>query len=276
MAAFVHAGWNLLAKTSGGGVAFIFCSIGVSAVAVTPIGAVELVRSGDSVDLATAGFMAGSGVIHAGYLSALQRGYQEGDLSLVYPLARGLGPLLATIAAIAFFGERPSALALAGAAVMIAAILSLAGSPRRLDSASARRGAAFAALTGVLIAVYTLWDKQALETIEVSPLVYYWGFVLVFLAVLAPFAAARPDDLRTVWTSQRREALGVGLGGALSYVLVLYALAETPVSYVAPAREVSILIGVVLGAQVLSEPDRKRRLISAAALVLGLTALALG
>ena len=101
--------------------------------------------------------MAGSGVIHAVYFAFLQRGYRDGDLSLVYPLARGTGPLLATIAAILLLGERPGAVALAGGALVVAAILSLAAPAVRARAP----GSGWALATGVTIAAYTLWDKHA-------------------------------------------------------------------------------------------------------------------
>ena len=86
----------------------------------------------------------------------------------------------------------------------------------------------------------------------------------------------RRIDLRAVWTGSRGRAVGVGLLSPLAYVLVLYALARAPVSAVAPARETSILIGTLLGTTVLAEGDTKRRMITAGAIVLGVTALALG
>ena len=125
--------------------------------------------------------MVGSGLLHALYFTLLQRGYAAGDLSLVYPLARGTGPLLAGAAAIAFLGERPSALALAGALIIVAAVFSLVG-PARL----ARGGAVRLLLTGVAIASYTLWDKHAVGPSELSPVVYYWGTNLTVALVLAP------------------------------------------------------------------------------------------
>src|SRR5690349_16047947 len=96
-----------------------------------------------------------SGALHALYFLLLQRGYATGDLSLVYPLARGTGPLLSTTAAIVFLGERPSPLALAGAAVIILAVFSLMGRPGHASGS----GMGFALLTGAAIAAYTLWDK---------------------------------------------------------------------------------------------------------------------
>ena len=74
-------------------------------------------------------FVVGSGLIHLAYFTSLQFGYRLGDLSVVYPLARGTGPVIATVAAIAFLDERPSALALVGVVLVAGGVLLLAHSP---------------------------------------------------------------------------------------------------------------------------------------------------
>ena len=134
----------------------------------------------------------------------------------------------------------------------------------------------FALLTGVAIASYTLWDKHAVGPSELSPIVYYWGTNLVNTLVVGGLGRAPSAALRRAWQTSRRQALGVALLSPLAYVLVLFALARAPVSYVAPARETSILIGTLLGTTVLAEGDTRRRLMVAAAIVLGITALAVG
>ncbi|HEX3872732.1 MAG TPA: DMT family transporter, partial [Solirubrobacteraceae bacterium] len=270
-AAVAHATWNLLAKGAEGGAAFVWlCSVAGSVIYL-PVLAVSLVlapRGGDVGWLAL-GLMAGSGALHAAYFVLLQRGYAGGDLSLVYPLGRGTGVLLSTTVAIAALGERPSGLAVAGAAIIIAAVFSLAagrtGAARHAD----RRGKVFALLTGVAIASYTLWDKHAVGPDGLAPITYYWGTNLANGLLMTPWIARHPDRLRRAWATSRRHAAGVGLLSPLAYVLVLYALAHAPVSYVAPARETSILFGTILGATVLGEGDRRRRLIAGAATVVG-------
>src|SRR4051812_45218043 len=131
VAALAHAAWNVLAKTAAGGATFVWLFSTLAAVLWLPVAAVALlVDPGHPVGLGGIAFMAGSGALHALYFVLLQRGYREGDLSLVYPLARGTGPLLSTLAAIVIFSERPSALALAGGAIIVAAGLSPAGARR--------------------------------------------------------------------------------------------------------------------------------------------------
>jgi drug/metabolite transporter (DMT)-like permease len=271
-AAFAHAGWNLLAKGAEGGGAFVALANGLATLLWLPALAIALGASSGELGWAAIGLMIGSGVLHALYFTLLQRGYASGDLSVVYPLARGTGPLLSTAAAIAFLGEHPSALALAGALAIVAAVLSLGLGTRH----ASREGVAFALATGVAIASYTLWDKHAVGPAALSPVVYYWGTNAANALIVGVWAARRPAALRRAYATSKRQALGVALLSPLAYVLVLYALARAPVSYVAPARETSILIGTLLGTTVLAEGDARRRLLAAGAILLGVTALALG
>ena len=90
------------------------------------------------------------------------------------------------------------------------------------------------------------------------------------------FDAATERAVRAEWQAHRREALVVAVLSPLAYILVLTALVFTPVSYVAPAREIGILIGVIFGARLLAEGHARRRLLAAGAMVLGIVALALG
>ena len=206
----------------------------------------------------------------------LQGGYRLGDLSLVYPLARGTGPMLSSAAAIVFFGERPTPIAIAGTVLVGAGIFLLAGNPAALRGAGARRAVGFAVLTGATIAAYTLWDKRAVSVLGIPPLLLDWGSNLGRTLLVAPVAFARFDAVRAVWRAHRREVILVALLTPMAYILVLTALVFTPVSYVAPAREISILVGTAMGARFLAEGDVRRRMFAAGAMVLGVTALAVG
>jgi drug/metabolite transporter (DMT)-like permease len=275
LAAGAHALWNLLAKTAeGGGSSFVWLASIFGAVILTPPAVVMVALSPPSA--AALGFMAGSGVIHAVYFACLLRGYRDGDLSLVYPLARGTGPLLATAGAVLLLGERPGAVTLAGGAVVVLAILSLAAPAVRVGAP----GTGWALATGLTIAVYTLWDKHAVDALDASPVVYFWATELGVALVLTPFVAGAAGGARaalaTTWEVDRRSALGVALLSGFAYILVLYALRLAPVSYVAPAREVSVLFGAALGVGVLGEGDPRRRLACAAAIVAGIALLAVG
>jgi drug/metabolite transporter (DMT)-like permease len=222
------------------------------------------------------GLMAGSAALHTGYFVLLNEGYRAGDLSLVYPLARGTGPLLSSIAAILFLGERPSALAVVGGLLIVAGVIALTGNPKSLRHAGARKAVAYALVTGTFIATYTLWDKQAVSRFAMSPILLDWGANFVRSLLLTPYALRHWNRARDEWRIHRFEAVGVALLVPLSYILVLTAMAFTPVSYVAPAREISILIGTAMGTRLLAEGDVHRRLAAACAMVLGIVALAVG
>ena len=281
-AAAVHATWNLLVKRVGGGAPFVWLFGALSALLYAPLAVAALLIQRPRLGAVEVGFMLGSAVLHIGYYALLQRGYRTGDFSLVYPLARGTGPALATAGAIILFGERPSPLALAGAAVVIGAVFVLAGGRGGGDAAGGGRSRAIAPgvvaglLTGVVIAAYTLWDSHAVSVLLVPPLILDWGTSLSRAVLLAPVAVRRWSDVRHHWRHQRRETLAVAALNPLSYILVLTALVAAPVSAIAPAREISILVGAALGARLLGEGDARRRLAAAGAMVLGVIAIALG
>jgi drug/metabolite transporter (DMT)-like permease len=275
VAAVFHATWNLLAKRVGDGGAVFVWLFGLCSVLIyAPLAVVVLVSAphlGPSQFL----FMLGSGVLHLGYFVLLQKGYAVGDLSLVYPLARGTGPLLATAAAIVLFGERPSLLVLVGIAMITAGVFVLTSESRSLRSGLGA-GVFYGLLTGVFIAAYTVWDKQAVSALLIPPLLQSWATTIVTTMLLTPLATGDRKKILALWRDHKPEVLGVAVLSPLSYILVLTALVFTPVSYVAPAREISILIGAAMGARLLSERDSTRRLIAAGAMVLGIIALALG
>ena len=275
-AAFIHATWNLLNKQASGHATFTWVVAVLSAIFYLPVAASAIFYWQAQISLVAIGFMAGSAVLHTAYFVLLNEGYRAGDLSLVYPLARGTGPLLSSFAAILFLGERPSPLALGGGLLIVLGVVMLTGSPEKLRSAGARKAMIYALVTGTFIAAYTLWDKQAVSAYAVAPILLDWGANAGRTLLLTPFALRHWDSACNEWRTHRFEAVGVALLVPLSYILVLTAMQFTPVSYVAPAREVSILIGTAMGARLLAEGDVRRRLVAACAMVLGVVALSLG
>jgi drug/metabolite transporter (DMT)-like permease len=277
-AAFLHATWNLLAKRVAGAGAFLWLVCALSGLIYAPLALWIVVVRRPHIGLVELVFMGGSACLHLGYFTMLTRGYRLGDLSLVYPLARGTGPALSTAAAIAFFGERPTPVAIAGAVLVVVGVFILTGGPRARarSDANARWAVTYGLLTGGLIAMYTLWDKRAVSTLLIPPLLFDWGTNFGRLALLTPVALRQWNDVKRHWRIHLREVTGVAAMSPLAYIMVLTALVFTPVSYVAPAREVSILIGTAMGTRLLAEGDGGRRLTGAAAIVLGVIALALG
>ncbi|HEY8486025.1 MAG TPA: EamA family transporter [Limnochordales bacterium] len=278
-AAFFHAGWNFLAKRSAGGAAFVWLATAVASVLWAPAALAVWWWRRPVLGWAQAVAMAGSAALHLGYYLLLQRGYQVGGLSQVYPIARGTGPLLATLLAVVLFGERPSALAVAGAALVAAGIAGIGGiglAGRGRGAGADGRAVRLGLLTGLFIALYTVWDGQSVGRLGIPPLLHDWATSVGRAVYMLPYALRHRGRVAAEWAAHRLEVVGVAVLSPLAYILVLTALSFTPVSYVAPAREMSVLVGTVLGTRVLAEPYPTRRLLAAAVIVLGVVALAVG
>jgi uncharacterized membrane protein len=127
-----------------------------------------------------------------------------------------------------------------------------------------------------MIAAYTLWDKYAVSALLIPPILLIWANNLVRAVLLSPIAVRSWGTVRAEWRAHRTEALGVAVFGPLSYILILTAMVFSPVSYIAPAREISILFGTALGLRLLAEEQAARRMVGGTAVVLGVVALALG
>lgn len=276
ISAVIHASWNVLAKRASGGPAFVWLFATGSAILYLPLAAAVVIIQRPYIGPLELFFLAGSSCLHLAYFLLLQRGYATGDLSLVYPLARGTGPTLSTAAAIIFFGERPGPIAIGGALLIGASVFALTSVPGHTGGQHARAAIDFGLLTGCLIASYTLWDKYAVATLAIPPLVLDWSLGFGRSLTLAPYALRNRAFVREIWRRYRLEVLGVAILSPLAYILVLTALTFTPVSYVAPAREVSILIGTVIGARLLSEESGYLRIAAASLMVVGIIGLAVG
>src|SRR6266853_1479428 len=272
-AALIHAGWNYLLKKSGGGIGFVWAFAALSALFYAPLAAAVVYLQHFHFSATALAFIFASAVLHTVYYLLLDRGYRYGDLSVVYPLARATGPLLTVLVAVALLGERPGVVAMCGAALVVGGAFFLAANPAKLREAGA---VAFALLTGCMIASYTVVDKQAVSAVLIPPILQDWGANLGRVIVMAPLALRRRGEVKAAWTGQKRAVILIALLCPLSYIMVLTAMVFTPVSYVAPAREISILFAALMGAHWLREGDAPRRVAAAAAMALGVVALAIG
>jgi drug/metabolite transporter (DMT)-like permease len=274
--ALTHAIWNWLAKRAGGGTAFVWLFSTLSTLIYLPLAIIILARDQPIIESEQIIFLVGTCVLHLAYYTLLSRGYKVGDLSLVYPLSRGTGPMLSTIGAIFLLGERPTIVALMGAILITAGVFILTGNPFALTKKQNLPAVIYGLLTGLTIAAYTIWDKQAVSVVLIPPLILTWVSGLSRALMLMPFAYRHRDQVYAAWHKHRREAFGIGILDALSYILFLIALAFSPVSYMGPARQVSILFGALLGTQLLAEGDARRRLLAVGVMMVGLVSLALG
>jgi drug/metabolite transporter (DMT)-like permease len=283
LAGLIHASWNIAAKKAGGDARFAAFTGLVLLVAWAPLGIWFGIAELPRWDWAEWLLLCASALLHTIYYIVLLRGYRKADLTVVYPLARGSGPLLSSLAAIVLLGEHISALGLAGIAGVVGGVFLVAGGPglwrASHDPAQrqrVRKGMVYGLLSGAFIASYTVVDGYAVKIMLMSPiLVDYMGCLLRML-VLAPALLRDPAEARVLWKRQWKYAVFVGVVSPVSYVLVLYAMQTAPLSHVAPAREVSMLFAALLGGHLLGEGDRALRLVGAACIAAGVMALALG
>ncbi len=275
-AAVAHAGWNLCAKrVPGGGALFVWLAAAWSALFQLPLAVIAIVTAGGSVPALWWLAAIVSSLIHTAYFVVLQRGYAVGDLSVVYPLARGTGPMLSVIAAIWLFGERPGPAALAGTAAVVLGVWVIGGLGSS-GGGSWATGVGYGLACGTTIATYTLWDAHAVTALAVPPLILMAGSSIFETIVLGPYALARRAETAAVWRDNKVPILAVAVLSPLAYLLVLFALRLAPVSLVAPARELSIVIGSLGAWLLLREPNPGRRLAGAVIVLAGVAAIATG
>ena len=283
LAGLIHASWNIAAKKAGGDARFAFFTSVMMMLIWAPVG----LWAGWGVlprwSWAEWIVVTVSGVLHVLYYVVLLRGYRKADLTVVYPLARGSGPLLSSLVAITLLGEQISTVGVAGIAGVVGGVFLIAGGPGLLraahDPAQRRRvhkGMVYGLLTGAFIASYTVVDGYGVRFLLMSPILidYLGNFVRV--ALLAPAVLRDRPAAVTLWRRQWKYALMVGAISPVSYVLVLYAMQVAPLSHVAPAREISMLFAALVGGHFLGEGDRLQRLLGAALIAAGVMALALG
>jgi drug/metabolite transporter (DMT)-like permease len=288
LAALIHASWNLIAKKSGGDIRFALLTCVTNAIFWAPLGAWLTWLQAGSFGLLQWMLIFASGAVHLAYYLTLLRGYRKGDLSVVYPLARGTGPLLTALMATTFFGESLRLFGWLGVLGIVGGIILIAGGPAlvrafrssdRSDAAHAalRAGVIYGVLTGVFIATYTLIDGYSVKHAGISPvLVDYLGNLarLPLTIVILFFVRSRERLSMGGYVKQMwKPALLVGAISPISYVMVLYAATMAPLSQVAPARELSMLFAALFGGRLLGERDAGMRLLGAVCIAAGVVAL---
>lgn len=301
VAAVLHAGWNVLLKTSDDPLWTAVRLQAIGSAILVPIGVWAWLANGRPAIPAEAIWLAvGSGVLEAVYFVCLSSAYRRGDLSLVYPLARGSAPLLAVLVGLALLGERLEPLALLGVGCLLVGILLVSRPWRAFRAAGAEhRGAiGFALATGASIAAYSAVDRIGVRLTE--PWLY--GSILAVVAtltlgttvvlgrrlgVLAPApevaragSGGAGDPPRASGRSMRlaRDAVA-GVLSLGAYLLVLFAYAIAPLAAVAPLRESGIVLAAAWGAMRLGETAGRReattRIAAAGLVVVGAVMLAI-
>jgi len=273
-AAVLHAIWNALAKRAENQFVFLWSSVSLATVLLLPLGLLRL--PSDGTPIAGLPFVVASIAIHALYFWALGRSYRHGEFSRVYPMARGLGVALVPLIALPVFGERLSWLGWLGVGLVVLGIAGLSFRSSAMRSALAQgslAGTAWALVTGVTIAGYSLVDKAGVARLHPMPYIALIGLGLSIL--LAPLVLADRSALSREWRLNWRTILVASAMNLTSYLLVLFAFRLSKVGYVVAARELSILFSAFIGSFWLREGRLAPRLAGATVVLAGVVCVAL-
>jgi uncharacterized membrane protein len=264
--ALLHATWNAIVKSGDDHLVAGWGTVSGAAITALPLAAVAGLPSPGALL-----FVGVSGVLHAFYNLTLIRAYDHGDLSLVYPVARGAAPALATAGAIVAYHEALPAVAYAGIALVTLGVLLLGAGGRHVPMS--RQALVWSILTAACIATYTLVDRQGIR--QTSAPSYIVGLFWINAVLLSVYVRVR----RTAWP-WRLVAPGrwgpLVLSGVFSlaaYLLVLLALSISRVGYIAALRETSVLIAAWVGWRHLGDLHGMPRFLSSAVVVVGLALL---
>lgn len=279
-AAAFHAAANALMKQSRDKLAFTWWMLGVFIVLGTPaLFQISNVQSAAWWIVLTSGFL------EAIYFFTLTRAYTSGDLSVVYPIARGSAPLFLLLWAILFLRERPSWIGVCGILFIVSGLyfINLPSLAAWTQPLHAFRSAAsrWALLTGILISGYSAIDKIGVRYFP--PFIYLYSILLVCWMCLSIQWLMPPrrfyllDEIRKREGDKRSRFVAIvaaALCGTFGYLLVLAAMQLSPVSYVGPVREVSVLLGSVIGIRYLGEQGGSLRIAASAVVVFGIALIA--
>jgi drug/metabolite transporter (DMT)-like permease len=275
-AAVAHAIWNLASKFKrGDAVLFVGAYTCASALLCFPISLVFGASPQQMLDGRLWACAAVSAVLHTAYSLILQAGYDHAELGVVYPVARGTGPVLTMLFAILLLGERLNTGAMFGASLVVAGILVVTGNPFGRGGGRPLQGLLWGAATGASIAAYTLWDGYSVIGLHLAPLSYYASTLLVQSLILTPTLLRRHRHVRAALRADAVPVLIVAVFSPLAYILVLTAMLKAPVALVAPLRESSIVIGSLVACLWFHEGHLSRRLAGAAVVLAGIAAISL-
>jgi drug/metabolite transporter (DMT)-like permease len=260
-AAGLHAAWNLILAGARDREGSAAAALGCAVVLFAPV-----VAATWRVEAAAWPFVAVSTVLEIVYVVVLMRAYGRADLSLVYPVSRGLAPVFVLCASVAFLGFGTSAGEVVGVALVGGGVVLVRQGGR--GDAGARGGLVLAVLIACLIATYTLVDRYGVR--HANPLSYV-ELILIGPAVVYPLLVGP----RRALDSLRLPAVVAGASMLGAYGLTLAALRLASAASVAAVRESSVVIAVILAAPVLHEPVGRRRLAGAAVVVAGVALIAI-
>ncbi|MGB7241825.1 MAG: DMT family transporter [Sulfitobacter sp.] len=262
-AAVLHAAWNALVKGSGDKV----LSMGAVVIGHMPIAA-AIIPFVPFPNTASQPYLFGGIALHLGYQLFLLKSYQTGDLTQVYPIARGSAPLIVALFSLSVLGTQLSGTELLAIAIIGAGIFSLA-IVRRTDGKSNGKAAVLALLTGVFIASYSLVDGYGARIAGSSLGFYSWLAIGNGILMALFLLWQSPKTLRAI-PSRGLPALAIGGSASfIAYALVTWGFTQAPIALVTALRETSIIFALLIGVFFLKEPLSLLKVFSTMTTLLG-------
>lgn len=268
-----HAGWNFAARRVAGNLAVLWLGLSAATLCLTPFALYLALQLGVAAipSLAADACILATGVLHSLYFILLAKAYEHGEISLVYPVARGSGIGLTAMVGWVALGESITPVGAAGIFLVLAGIVAM-GWPGRLSHD--RRGLRLALAVGIVIPAYSIVDKIGVGLVH--PVLYIWLMFLISVALTAPIVLRRHwGQLGDLGRRHLAHLLFVGLGSMGTYLVILFAFRLGPVSYIVAVREVAVVIGAGLGIVFLHERLTPTRAVAILAIAAGLVAIKL-
>jgi drug/metabolite transporter (DMT)-like permease len=278
--AAIHVFWNTSVKTSRDKVSFVWLTAVAATAVLAPVFVVARIVQPGPLSWEVVALAALSGLCEAAYIIPLFLAYDRADLSVVYPLSRGVAPLVTLSLGGVLLGD---AVTVRHGAAVLVVVLGVGGVSWSAWAAAPHRhtlaGVGLALWAGCLIAGYHLVDRRAM-TLQKTPgpieyLFLMHCFMLLFISAWVAVSARRRARAMNEWPANRRGVLIVGVGAPLAYLLIVLALRHGNVTYVTAGRNVGIVISTLVGGLFLAETVGWRRTVGAVLIAAGVAALVL-
>jgi len=263
-AAGLHAAWNFAAKKAEGDAVVVWLSLAMAALFCLPFAVVSALS--EKALWQSVPFILATGIVHAFYFGLLAHAYEGGEISMVYPVARGTGVAGTPLVALWLIGEHISSTGVIAIIIILVGIALLGVG--QLAHHKKLRPLVVALLVGSTIIAYSVIDKVAVG--RINPVVYVWGMFGLSALFLTPYVLLRhPRMLGAALRYRKRYVFSIGPAAMITYLLILFAFQRGKVSYIVAAREFSVVIGAVLGFAFLGEDLTVKKGLGIAALTAG-------
>jgi len=274
ISAFFHATWNFAARKTEGNLVAMWLGLWLGCAAIFPFVIGTIVHGGLRKIAHPPAIICiiATGLIHAVYFHLLAAGYRKGEISLVYPNARGSGIALTGILASFFLQEKFDIFGLTGIGLICAGIIFMIGGIH--ERADDRKAVILALCIGASISAYSLVDKIGVS--YVNPVVYIWSMFLITAILVTPPLIKRYRD--TLY-QEAKQYFGygviIGIGSAGTYLMILFAFTMGPVSYIVAVREFAVVLGALAGIIFLKEQVTISKIVAIYAIVTGIISIKL-